>query len=90
MGMMFQLNWDTLPGLRGLSCSDFKAAPTNAPDMERGVAFECAGEAECAEFLARLESHFAPIRFSNNASAFEAVKSYVLDQKYQPGPARAV
>jgi len=79
--MMVQLNWETLPGLRGLSCSDFKAAPTSAPDMERGVAFECTDETECAEFLARLEAHFAPIRFSNNASAFEAVKSYVLDQK---------
>ena len=79
--MMFQLNWETLPGLRGLSCSDFKAAPTNAPDMERGVAFDCAGEAECAAFLARLEAHFAAIRFSNNASAFEAAKAYVLEQK---------
>jgi hypothetical protein len=78
---MFQLNWETLPGLRGLSCSDFKAMPTGAPDMERGVAFECANEAECAAFLTRLEAYFAPIRFSNNASAFEAVKSYVLDQK---------
>ena len=81
MAAMFQLNWETLPGLRGISCSDFKATPTSAPDMERGVAFECADEAECAAFLARLESHFAPIRFSNNASAFEAVKSYVLEQK---------
>jgi hypothetical protein len=78
--MKIQLNWETLPGLRGLSCSDFKAAQTNAPDMERGVAFECAGEAECAEFLVRLEAHFAPIRFSNNASAFEAVKSYVIEE----------
>jgi hypothetical protein len=81
MAIMFQLNWETLPGLRGISCSDFKASPTSAPDMERGVAFECASEAECAAFLARLESHFAPIRFSNDASAFEAVKSYVLEQK---------
>jgi hypothetical protein len=79
--MKFQLNWETLPGLRGLSCSDFKATPTEAPDMERGVAFECADEAECAAFLARLEAHFAPIRFSNNASAFETVKTYVLEQK---------
>jgi len=78
--MMFQLNWETLPGLRGLSCSDFKAAPTSAPDMERGVAFESADKAECAVFLARLEAHFAPIRFSNNASAFEAVKSYVIER----------
>ena len=78
---MYQLNWETLPGLRGLSCSDFKATATEAPDMERGVAFECADEAECAAFLARLEAHFAPIRFSNNASAFETVKTYVLEQK---------
>ena len=78
---MFQLNWETLPGLRGISCSDFKATPTIAPDMERGVAFECADETECAAFLARLESHFAPVRFSNNASAFETVKSYVMERK---------
>jgi len=79
--MMYQLNWETLPGLRGISCSDFKASPTSKPDMERGVAFECAGEAECAALLSRLEAHFGPMRFSNNASAFEAVKRYVLDQK---------
>jgi hypothetical protein len=79
--MMYQLNWETLPGLRGISCSDFKASPTNTPDMERGVAIECASEAECAALLSRLESHFRPIRFSNNASAFEAVKSYVLERK---------
>ena len=77
--MMFQLNWETLPGLRGLSCSDFKASPTNAPDMERGVAFECESEAECAVLLSQLEAHFGPQRFSNNASAFEAVKTYVVD-----------
>jgi hypothetical protein len=79
--MMYQLNWETLPGLRGISCSDFKASPTSAPDMERGVAFECASEAECAALLSRLEAHFGLQRFSNNASAFEAVKSYVLERK---------
>jgi hypothetical protein len=79
--MIYQLNWQTLPGLRGLSCSDFKASPTSAPDMERGVAFGCASEADCAAFLARLEAHFGPQRFSNNASAFEAVKAYVLDKR---------
>ncbi len=79
--MMYQLNWETLPGLRGISCSDFKASPTNSPDMERGVAFECASEAECANLLSRLEAHFGPQRFSNNASAFEAVKSYVLEKR---------
>jgi hypothetical protein len=79
--MKYQLNWETLPGLRGISCSDFKAVPTSAPDPERGVAFECASEAECAAFLARLETHFGPQRFSNNASAFEAVKSFVLERE---------
>jgi len=79
-GMIYQLNWETLPGLRGLSCSDFKAAATNAPDRERGVAFDCASEAECAALLAELEKHFGPQRFSNNASAFEAVKSYVIER----------
>jgi hypothetical protein len=79
--MMYQLNWETLPGLRGISCSDFKASPTGAPDMERGVAFECTSEAECAALLSRLEAHFGLQRFSNNASAFEAVKSYVLERR---------
>jgi len=78
---MYQLNWETLPGLRGISCSNFKALPTSAPDMERGVAFECASEAESTAFLARLEAHFGPQRFSNNASAFEAVRRYVLERK---------
>jgi hypothetical protein len=77
--MIYQLNWETLPGLRGISCSDFKASPTSTPDGERGVAFECAGEAECAALLSRLEAHFGPMRFSNNASAFEAVKSFVIE-----------
>ncbi len=79
--MIYQLNWQTLPGLRGLSCSDFKASPTSAPDMERGVAFECASEADCAAFLAQLEAHFGPQRFSNNASAFEAVKAWVVESQ---------
>jgi hypothetical protein len=79
--MIYQLNWQTLPGLRGLSCSDFKASPTSAPDTERGVAFECASDAECVAFLERLERHFGPQRFSNNASAFEAVKSFVTEQQ---------
>ena len=79
--MIYQLNWETLPGLRGLSCSDFRAATTGTPDTERGVAFECASETECAALLADLEAHFNSQRFSNNASAFEAVKSYVLEKR---------
>jgi hypothetical protein len=69
-----------LPGLRGLSCSEFRATPTATPDNERGVAVECASEADCAALVKALETHFAPQRFSNNASAFETVKTYVLER----------
>ena len=77
--MFYQLTWKILPGLRGLSCSDFAASPTESPNNEQGVAFECEGEAECAALLQQWEAHFAPERFTNNASAFETVKSYVLE-----------
>jgi hypothetical protein len=77
--MIYQLSWKILPGLRGLSCSDFRATATSAPDNERGVAVELASEAERDALLRQLEEHFGPQRFSNNAAAFEAVKSYVLE-----------
>ena len=76
--MIYQLSWATLPGLRGLACSGFQAVPAVAPDNERGVAVEFTNEAERDAFLARLEEQFATQRFSNGASAFEAVKAYVL------------
>lgn len=75
--MIFQISWATLPGLRGLSCSDFRAAPTASPDIERGVAVECATEADRDALLAELESHFGRQRFLNTAAAFDAVKDYV-------------
>lgn len=77
--MIYQLNWQILPGLKGLSCSKFRAVATPAPDIDRGVAFECASEAECADLLQRLEAHFGAQHFSNNAAAFETVKAYVLE-----------
>ena len=49
--MIYQLGWTTLPGLRGLSCSEFRATPTKAPDNERGVAIEFANDAERADFV---------------------------------------
>ena len=61
--MIYQLSWTTLPGLRGLACSEFRATPTAAPDNERGVAVECASEAERDALLAELEAHFGPQRF---------------------------
>jgi len=76
---MYQLSWATLPGLRGLACSEFRAAPTAAPDTERGVAVDFASEQERDAFLRRLEEHFAAQRFSNAASAFEAVKATALE-----------
>ena len=77
--MIYQVSWKTLPGLRGLSCSDFRATPTAQPDNDQGVAMDCADAAECDTLLPQLEEHFGPQRFSNNAVAFEAVKSYVLE-----------
>jgi hypothetical protein len=78
--MIYQLTWKILPGLKGMSCSDFHATPTSSPDNEKGVAFECSSEAECAELLLKLEAHFGAQRFTNNASAFETVKTYVLER----------
>jgi len=77
--MLYQLGWATLPGLRGLSCSGFRATPTTAPDNEGGVAIEFADEAERDAFLRQLEEHFATRRFTNAADAFDMVKAYVLE-----------
>jgi len=89
--MIYQLTWKILPGLRGLSCSDFRATPTAAPNTEQGVAIDCASERDCNALLQELESHFGSQRqeleshfgsqrFTNNASAFETVKTYVLEK----------
>ena len=78
MGEMFyQISWTTLPGLRGLACSDFRASLTDAPDNERGVVVDCASEAERDNLLAELEAYFGPKRFLNTAAAFDGVKDYV-------------
>jgi hypothetical protein len=77
--MIHQLGWTTLPGLRGLSCSEFRATPTAAPDNERGVAIEFAGDEERDAFLQQLEEYFAARRFTNSADAFDTVKAYVLE-----------
>ncbi len=77
--MIHQLSWATLPGLRGLTCSGFRAVPTATPDIEHGVAVDFASEPERDAFVRRLEEHFAAQRFSNAAAAFEAVKAYALE-----------
>jgi len=78
--MLYQLGWTTLPGLRGLSCSGFRATPTTSPDNERGAAVEFASDTKRDEFLKQLEEHFAARRFTNSADAFDTVKAYVLAQ----------
>jgi hypothetical protein len=75
--MICQLGWTTLPGLRGLSVSDFRAALTTAPDNVGGVAIEFADKAERDAFLQRIEAEFASRRFTNAADAFDTVKAYV-------------
>jgi hypothetical protein len=76
--MIWQLGWTTLPGLRGLSVNEFRAAPTSAPNNIGGVAIEFANEAERDAFLQRIEAEFASRRFTNAADAFDTVKAYVL------------
>jgi hypothetical protein len=78
--MLYQLGWTTLPGLRGLSCSEFRATPTTAPDNDRGVAVEIASEARRDEFLRELEEYFAARRFTNAADAFDTVKAFVVER----------
>jgi hypothetical protein len=78
--MYYQLSWSTLPGLRGLSCSEFRATPTTVPDNERGVAVEFASEVERDAFVRQLEEQFTARRFTNAADAFDTVKAYVLER----------
>ena len=77
--MLYQLGWTTLPGLRGLSVSEFRAAPTTTPDNEKGIAIPFSSEAERDAFLHQLETEFSPRRFTNAADAFDTVKAYVLE-----------
>jgi hypothetical protein len=77
--MMYQLGWTTLPGLRGLSCSEFRASPTESPDNQAGIALEFKDEAQRNLFLRQVEEHFAARRFTNAADAFDGVKAYALE-----------
>jgi len=77
--MIYQLGWTTLPGLRGLSVSEFRATPTVHPDNEKGVAIAFETEAGRETFLRQLETEFATRRFTNAADAFDTVKAYVFE-----------
>jgi len=76
---MYQLGWTTLPGLRGLSVSEFRATPTNVPDNNSGIAIELADDTERGDFLEQIDEYFASRRFTNTADAFDSVKAYVLE-----------
>jgi hypothetical protein len=78
--MLYQLGWTTLPGLRGLSVSEFRAMATTAPDNEQGVAVEFGSDAEREAFLREIEGEFAARRFTNTADAFDTVKAYALER----------
>jgi hypothetical protein len=78
--MYYQVSWTTLPGLRGLACSEFRATPTATPDADRGVAVECASEAERDALLVEFEAHFSPQRFLNTAAAFDTVKDFAISR----------
>jgi hypothetical protein len=77
--MLYQLGWTTLPGLLGLSVSEFRAPRADAPDNERGVAMEFASEAERDAFVREIEAAFVARRFTNGADAFDTVKGYALE-----------
>lgn len=75
--MIYQLGWTTLPGLRGLSVSEFRAVPTSTPDNEKGVALELGDQSECDLFLRAIEKEFSQRRFTNAADAFDMVKAWI-------------
>jgi hypothetical protein len=85
--MIYQLGWTTLPGLRGISMSEFRAAPTATPDNEKGVTIGFRDEAERDSFLRLIEAEFAARRFTNAADAFDTVKAWVVEHaaKYHGG-----
>jgi len=78
--MMYQLGWTTLPGLRGLSVSEFRAVPTSTPDNERGVAINLGNQSECESFLRMIEAAFASRCFTNAADAFDTVKAFAFER----------
>ncbi len=69
-----------MPGLRGLSVSEFRAVPTSSPDNEKGVAVSFSDQPECDSFLRNLEAEFATRRFTNAADAFDTVKAFALER----------
>jgi hypothetical protein len=81
--MIYQISWQTLPGMQGLICSEFSATPTAKPDYERGVAVELATETDRDTLIEELEARFAWRRFTNAADAYDTVKAHILTRSPQ-------
>jgi hypothetical protein len=77
--VIYQISWQTLPGLRGISCSEFRATPTAKPDYLGGVAVELATETDSDTLVEQLEDYFAVRRFTNAADAFDTVKAFAIE-----------
>jgi hypothetical protein len=77
--MLYQLGWTTLPGLSGLTVSEFRATPTGAPDNQHGVAVEFRSDLERDAFLKKAEAEFTARRFTNTADAFDSVKAWIVE-----------
>jgi len=78
--MMYQLGWTTLPGLRGLSVSEFRAIPTSTPDNEKGRGNQSWRSSRMRIILRLIEAEFATKRFTNAADAFDTVKAFALER----------
>jgi hypothetical protein len=84
--LIYQIRWATEPGLRGISCSEFRATQLPAgtkPDNEGGVALEFADDEAAGKFVRQLEESFATRRFMNAADAFDTVKAVALEMVRQ-------
>lgn len=77
--MRYQLGWTTLPGMRGLSVSGFRAEPAGSEESSAGVTLDFASSADCEALMRQMEAEFASRRFNNAADAFDVVKAYALE-----------
>ena len=76
--MVYELGWTTLPGLKGLAVSGFRAVEAQGPPDERSVTVEFRDQAARDAFLKEAEAEFRARRFSNAADAFDTVKAWAL------------
>jgi hypothetical protein len=81
--MVYELGWTTLPGLRGLRVSEFRAVEAQGAAEAGAVRVAFRNEAERQAFLEEAEAAFAARRFPNAADAFDTVKAWALGRAGQ-------